>query len=296
MICEENMKQPLPLEGSAVGSEVSPNQQQKFSQPERTLSEQDKRKEYHRNYHRTHKEKFREYGKKSYLKNRDSILAKRAAPERREKLIAYLKEHRAKYPERFKASLKRYREQNPEYFQNYRKNYASRRRELYQLRKKEISARKCELAKKPENAARIQARIRQRRKDDPQFALADAMRATMNRAFRRNWIEKPHRTEVLLGCSIAEAKLHIERQFTEDMSWSNRASFVIDHWIPVAAFDLLDSEEAHLAFNWKNLRPITRHDNAVKSDTLPNPLPSWLPTHIAERITLRSTQPARRQH
>ena len=252
------------------------------------MSKLEKQREYHRNYHQTHKEKFREYGKKSYRKNHASIRAKRSTEEYRSKNIQFLKEWRAKNPERFKASLKRYRERNPEYFENYRKGYAARRRELYQLRKKEICARKCELAKIPENAAKIQSRIRQRRKEDPQFALADAMRSTMNRAFRRNWIEKPARTEALLGCTITEAKLHIEKQFVGEMSWSNRQSFVIDHWIPVAAFDLRDHEEAHLAFNWQNLRPITRHDNAVKSDTIPNPLPSWLPTYIAERIKERS--------
>lgn len=129
--------------------------------------------------------------------------------------------------------------------------------------------------------------LRQRRIRDNAFALAGRLRATMNRAFRRRWVKKPFRTESLLGCTVEEAKSHIERQFVNGMSWSNRGSFVIDHIIPVAAFDLRDTEESQFAFNWRNLRPITHHENAVKSDTLPDPLPSWLPSHIADRIRTR---------
>lgn len=115
------------------------------------------------------------------------------------------------------------------------------------------------------------------------------MRATMNRAFRRNWIKKPARTEELLGCTIEEAKAHIENQFTEEMSWNNRMSFVIDHVIPVSAFDLRDQEEAMLAFNWKNLQPLTPHENATKQASVPSPLPDWIPSHIAARIIERAS-------
>lgn len=133
---------------------------------------------------------------------------------------------------------------------------------------------------------------RKRRRNDPNFALLGRLRATMNRAFRRNWIKKPARTESLLGCTISQAKAHIESQFVNGMDWKNRRSFVIDHFVPAAAFDVRDAEQAYWAFNWRNLRPITPHENAVKSDKLPNPLPSWLPPHIAARILSRSRRPA----
>lgn len=131
---------------------------------------------------------------------------------------------------------------------------------------------------------------RRRRINDIQFCIASRLRATMNRGFRRKWIGKPATTEELLGCTITEAKLHIENQFINGMSWDRRRSFVIDHIIPVAAFDLRDAEESKWAFNWRNLQPMNPHDNATKSDNIPNPFPSWLPEHIANRI--RSRQPA----
>lgn len=215
-----------------------------------------------------------------------TLLTPEAAREKRLKYHReYYRIYRATHREQHRASVKRCRERHKE-------QYAARRRELYKLRRKEIVARKCELMKTPKYRSRANAYLRRRRREHVQFSLADRMRATINRAFRRNWIEKPHRTEAFIGCTVSDLKSHIERQFVNGMCWENRKSFVIDHIIPVAAFDLRDNEESMLAFNWRNLRPITWHDNAVKSDTLPEPLPSWLPTHIADRIKARYAKPS----
>lgn len=140
---------------------------------------------------------------------------------------------------------------------------------------------------RPISLSPLAAYLRNRRQRSVQFAIASRMRATLNRAFRRLWIKKPEKTEVLLGCSIQEAKTHIESQFVNGMCWSNRRSFVLDHIVPVVAFDLRIREEYLLAFNWRNIQPLTPHDNATKSGKLPTPLPDWLPTHIADRIRSR---------
>jgi len=135
--------------------------------------------------------------------------------------------------------------------------------------------------------SKIAIACRMRRIRSIQFRLAGRLRATLNRAFRRQWIKKPLHTEALLGCTIEKAKAHLESQFVNGMAWNNRGSFHIDHWIPVSAFDLRDSEEVLFAFNWQNLRPLAPHDNQSKQASIPNPLPRWLPFHIAERILLR---------
>lgn len=160
-------------------------------------------------------------------------------------------------------------------------------------RRKEIALKYYYAHKPPPKPARnlsqswMNVYRRNARKTDVQFMLKDRLRATANRAFRRQWIKKPARTEALLGCTISEAKAHIESQFAQGMSWENRKSFVIDHHIPIAAFDLTDAEEVGLAFGWRNLKPLTQKENASKSATVPNPLPSWLPLHIQDRIKLR---------
>lgn len=91
----------------------------------------------------------------------------------------------------------------------------------------------------------------------------------------------------LVGCSVEELKSHLERQFTNGMSWDNRASWHIDHYVPVSVFDLTNPEEQAWAFNWRNLRPMYMRENIQKSDTIPDPLPDWLPIEIRQRILAR---------
>lgn len=283
MICQTHTQLPL------VGSGENPNQPQKQEPPETTGSSEAilKRREYHRRWEQSHKNRTKEYHLRKYAKNKDRIKAKRSTPEYKAKMREYLKQWRANNLPKTKALNQRWQENNKDHIREYRKNHAARRIELYHKRKETILARKRELSKSYKYRTRVLDYQRRRRKNDSMYALHGSLRASTNRAFRRQWIAKPARTETLLGCTIAEAKAHIESQFSSVMSWSNRNSFVIDHHVPIIAFDLKDEEEVKLAFNWRNLRPMTRHDNAAKSDTIPDPLPSWLPPHIQERIKLR---------
>jgi hypothetical protein len=72
------------------------------------------------------------------------------------------------------------------------------------------------------------------------------------------------------------------------MSWENRSSFDVDHFVAVSAFDLVDPEEQRWAFNWRNMRPLAPLANQQKGAKLPTPLPSWLPAPIAQRILARA--------
>jgi hypothetical protein len=129
---------------------------------------------------------------------------------------------------------------------------------------------------------------RKRLNSSIQWGIADRIRRTLNRALSRQFARKSARTFELTGCTPDFLKGWIEGQFVNGMSWENRKTWHVDHWIPVAAFQLSDAEEQKWAFNYRNLRPLDRLENQSKSDTLPNPLPSWLPAHIAARIIARS--------
>lgn len=291
MICElEKTQQQLALDGVVE----SPDPQPRLQPQAGILQTREYLRNYHREWSKANKDKIREYSIRSRQRNAESIRAKRNTPEHRAIAIARAKEWRSdpKNRERQKESMRVWRHNHPEWFEERKKSptHIARRRELYQINRDHRRAQARAYAKKPETRARCRAYFRRRRRESVQFALMDSLRATMNRAFRRVWIKKPARTEALIGCTIAEAKAHIESQFQSGMSWGNRRSFVIDHWVPVAAFNLEDPEEAHLCFNWRNLRPITQHDNAVKSSTLPSSLPSWLPPHIADRLLRRMTK------
>lgn len=144
--------------------------------------------------------------------------------------------------------------------------------------------------KKVEKRKACIAYHKKRYHSDPCFCLSNRLRGNIRKAFHRTGIRKRSKSMVFLGCSIDQAKAHIEGQFVTGMSWEIPNSFHIDHLIPVSAFDLSDLEEARLAFNWRNLQPLTPHSNSVKHATLPNPLPSWLPLPIATRILRRMSK------
>jgi hypothetical protein len=83
-----------------------------------------------------------------------------------------------------------------------------------------------------------------------------------------NGIAATESTETLLGCSFESARLYIESLFQPGMSWENYGDWHIDHIIPLSNFDLMDINQAKIACNHLNLRPLWKLDNFVKGSKL----------------------------
>lgn len=95
------------------------------------------------------------------------------------------------------------------------------------------------------------AYIENRKKNDPKFRIACELR-------QKTWesliLGKDHAD--LLGCSAADLRRHIERQFHGGMNWKNYATlWEIDHIAAVSRFDLTKPEEVRVAASFINLRP-----------------------------------------
>jgi hypothetical protein len=146
-----------------------------------------------------------------------------------------------------------------------------------------------DFAKSPHGREYYRKYEKERRKR-PYYHFLNWLRGDINRSLRRQSATKGGRTESLIGCSFDELRRHLESQFINGFSWSNRSAWDVDHFIPVSAFLLSDPEEQRWAFNWQNMRPMVRLANQQKSDTLPNPLPCWLPAHLAARIIERASE------
>jgi hypothetical protein len=74
--------------------------------------------------------------------------------------------------------------------------------------------------------------------------------------------------EGLLGYTMAELTVDLERQFGRGMSWGKfkQGLIHIDHIVPMTAFDLSDPMEIARAFAMTNLRPLWKKDNIEKGD------------------------------
>ncbi len=90
--------------------------------------------------------------------------------------------------------------------------------------------------------------------------IGDLMRQQLNTQGRSNIVEK------LLGYTIHDLRVHLERQFTKGMNWDKfmKGEIHIDHIHPKASFDLLDSDEWRVCWSLPNLRPLWAKDNQKK--------------------------------
>lgn len=109
---------------------------------------------------------------------------------------------------------------------------------------------------------RVYAAIK--RKIDPLFVLKMRIRSRIHNGLRAIGKLKTMHTEMFIGCSFAELKIHVERQFTKGMTWENRDQWHIDHIIPLST---AKTEEDVIRLNhYTNLRPLWAKDNLAKSD------------------------------
>lgn len=168
-----------------------------------------------------------QYQKEHYWKNRDSIRAKAKIykEKNKEKILAYKKADR---------------DANKETIKEYRKQWKLKHKDSIPLKKKEY---------------------RKKYLKDPKNKLIQSLRGRTRRAITHNY--KTGSWRRLLGCSVEECKLHLEKQFVEDMSWDNYGvtGWHIDHIRPICSFEV---EELEKAFHYTNLQPLWALDNLTK--------------------------------
>ena len=72
--------------------------------------------------------------------------------------------------------------------------------------------------------------------------------------------------ESLVGYTLDDLVLHLERQFTDGMSWENIGAWEIDHIRPKAFFRYETSEDDLFKECWSlaNLRPLWARENRSK--------------------------------
>jgi hypothetical protein len=174
-----------------------------------------------------------EKNKKYYQENKERIDAKNLKwrKDNKEKSKIISLRYKQRHSERIKEMTKKYNDKNKE----YKKDYA-----------------------------------RLRSHTDINFKILRLLRTRIYLSLKRN--SKSATTKELLGCSIPELKNWLEMQFTEGMTWENHGKngWHIDHIIPCDAFDLSDSKQQKVCFNYRNLQPLWESDNIRKLNRIPS--------------------------
>jgi hypothetical protein len=175
------------------------------------------------------KERFKESKQKSDKKYGEKYLL---IPENKEKKYQYVKQYQKLHPEGQKMYVKKHRQSE--------KGIITRK--IY--RKKEYD---------------------QKYGKNTEWTLKLILRNRLKNALKNNF--QKGKTLDMLGCSIEEFKLYLEKQFTENMNWDNYGNYwEIDHIKPCDSFNLEILEEQYICFNYKNLQPLEKTKNRKKSN------------------------------
>lgn len=177
---------------------------------------------------------WREKNREEMLEKRRAYRAKNIERHRRQDL-----EFRAKNPEKARRWTQAWREKNQERMREYERRRWLQDKETKRARKKE------------------------RFGTDPAYRLSVLARGRIAKAFAREGYKKRSSTNELVGCTWAELKAHIEKQFLKGMSWENKALWHIDHIIPLGSAKT--EEEIAALCHFTNLRPLWALENHQKS-------------------------------
>jgi len=93
-----------------------------------------------------------------------------------------------------------------------------------------------------------------------------AWRSVLYSTLKRLGTEKSDHTIDMLGYSADQLKEHIEKQFTEGMTWDNHGDWHIDHKFPVTKFPDITPVNEVCALS--NLQPLWAEDNLSKSNKI----------------------------
>ena len=76
--------------------------------------------------------------------------------------------------------------------------------------------------------------------------------------------------ESLVGYTIIDLKEHLEKQFTDGMTWENYGEWHIDHVKPICKFNInsVDCEDFKTCWSLDNLQPLWAIDNLKKGGNL----------------------------
>jgi len=194
----------------------------------------EQRREYSREYRRTHKDEIRRKRHLYYLANRETINKKNAEyhrnhPEQRRETV---KRNIKLHPERRKIAVRKYYLSHKEQVKEYYRKYIKRKRN-----------------------ANIAIYIG----DLFANSIRDAIRDRKN---NRHW-------ETLVGYTLQDLMRHLESQFDNKMNWDNYGSYwVIDHIKPRSLFHYETAEDPEFKKCWAlgNLQPMEKIANIKKSN------------------------------
>jgi hypothetical protein len=96
----------------------------------------------------------------------------------------------------------------------------------------------------------------------PNRAIRNRIASAIRRSLKKS--KSGRKWESLVGYTLADLKLHLEKQFIGLMSWENMGLWHIDHITPLSNFEQTNQDEFKQCWSLSNLRPIWADENQKK--------------------------------
>jgi len=196
-------------------------------------------------------------------------------------VIANPKKIKAARKAHYIANKEKVRNNSKSYYKANKRKYINSAKALKAANPEKNSAYYKEYSK--QNRKRLAAYgkkwMAKRRKNSPKYRLNGSVSIGIYTSLKKN--KHGYCWETLVGYSLNVLTKHLEKQFTEGMSWDNygREGWTLDHKIPVSVFNFTKPDHIDFKRCWalENLQPMWHKDNIKKNNTIEKPFqPSLL--------------------
>lgn len=227
-----------------------------------------KRKAYMKRYKKNHRARMLAYGiawrarkrKEFYKANKELIDEKREIKKQRK--VEREKERAQRAKNKALRILQR-----PLKLEERKRKAAEKSKALKNCPKRIAYLKRYRAANKLRRRSYFKEYDKKRRARDIEYKLQRTLRQRTRTALKRFNVDKTFQKPlVFLGCSVAELRQHIEKQFEPWMTWENHGQYGwhIDHIKPLAAFELSDPKQFAAASHYTNLQPMHWKKNLSK--------------------------------
>ena len=111
---------------------------------------------------------------------------------------------------------------------------------------------------------------RNRKATDPLYKLISNFRTAIYQVLKESNVDKNKHYFDVLKYTPDELINHLEKQFTDTMTWDNYGIWHVDHKLPITSFDIqeMGDEEFMKCWSLDNLQPMWGAENILKSNKL----------------------------
>jgi hypothetical protein len=152
--------------------------------------------------------------------------------------------------ERLKKNHKIWSEKNREYLTEYHKKWRTENVDKWRKTKRDYE--------------------RNRKASDPLYKLISNFRTAIYTVLKENNITKFGHYFDILQYTPEELINHLEKQFTEGMTWENYGMWHVDHKLPITSFEIQEIGDGEFMECWslENLQPMWGDENIKKSNKI----------------------------